>query len=57
MAKIRVTPSLLLKEADKLQRICEEVEDFGRQVKLAADRAPSYDEQFGPKVKTLGLER
>jgi len=56
MAKIRVTPSLLLEAAHELQRISEVVEDVGGQVKAATDRAPSYEGQFGPKVKPLGLD-
>jgi hypothetical protein len=56
MTKIRVTPSRLKTSADELQKIGAEVEDLGRQVKSAADRAPSYEGQFGPKVQALGVE-
>jgi hypothetical protein len=56
MTKIRVTPSLLLEAANELQRISSEVEAVGGQVQTAASRAPSYEGQFGPEVKSLGSE-
>jgi hypothetical protein len=56
MTKIRVIPSLLLEAANELQRISSEVEAVGGQVQTAASRAPSYEGQFGPEVKSLGSE-
>jgi hypothetical protein len=56
MAKIRVTPSRLKTSADELQKISAEVEDVGNQVQATANRAPSYEGQFGPKVQALGVE-
>jgi len=56
VTQIRVDPSLLRQSAQELAQRAEEMRRLGDQVWLTAADAPSYDGQFGPKVRALADE-
>lgn len=56
MANIRVDPSILRRAAVELEAIAVRMRQVGREAMQVALDAPSYDGQFGPKVRTMGSE-
>ena len=52
--KIRVNPQNLLSNANNISSISSEFKRISRDVVKAANSAPSYNGQFGPKVKAIG---
>ena len=56
MPLIRVDPPMLRQSAQQLNELAAELRGLGDQVSQAADEAPSYDGQFGPKVRALAEE-
>ena len=56
MTRIRVDPELLRLKSQELGRLAAEMHRIAREAVEIAERAPSYDGQFGPKVRALGAE-
>lgn len=54
MARIRVVPEDLLKQAHEIAGLCILVMDETNQVLKASRTAPPYDGQFGPIVRAIG---
>ena len=52
--KIRVDPDLLLSNSKRIINISSEIKHISETVRNAANSAPSYNGQFGPKVKSIG---
>lgn len=56
MTTIRVDPDELIESAETLNDLADDLERLAEQVLDAADMAPSYDGQFGPKVSSIAAE-
>ena len=56
MTKIRVDPPLLREQAKVLEQHAEEMHQLAHQVLSSAESVPSYDGQFGPKVRALAAQ-
>ena len=54
MPKIRVSTENLRSNADKIFNSASELQNICRAVQNAANSAPSYNGQFGPKVQVIG---
>ncbi len=55
-ARIRVNPESLHSAAEELEAAADRLLQISGEVIQAASRAPSYDSQFGPAVRALGME-
>ena len=54
MSKIQVSYSNLKSNSEKIFDSAAELQKISRAVQNAANSAPSYNGQFGPKVKAIG---
>jgi len=54
--QIRVNPDILNQSGNNLISTSSSVQRAGSSANSAASSAPSYDGQFGPKVKAIGNE-
>lgn len=51
---IRIDPSQVKQQAGSIDSIAADLQKINKAVQQAANSAPSYDGQFGPKVKAIG---
>jgi hypothetical protein len=56
MTRIRVEPNKLRQTAQRLEAIADRLRSLGREALGITLNAPSYEGQFGPKARTMGLE-
>lgn len=56
MTRIRIEPDKLRQTAQRLEDIADRLRALGREAHGITLNAPSYEGQFGPKARTLGLE-
>ena len=56
MAKIRVNPDILKTNSSIIVTTSAGVQSMGYIIQSSSSTAPSYDGQFGPKVKAIGSE-
>jgi hypothetical protein len=56
MAKIRVDPAILISNSSTISTTAANVSTTGQSALNAAQTAPSYNGQFGPRVKAIGAE-
>jgi len=56
MTRIRVDPANLRQAARQLSGIADRLRALGSEAHQATFRAPSYDGQFGPKARAMGME-
>ena len=56
MTRIRVDPANLRQAARQLSSIADRLRALGSEAHQATFRAPSYDGQFGPKARAMGME-
>ena len=56
MTQIRVDPPSLTENAEELASLAERLEALAREITEVADSAPSYDGQFGPKVRSMAID-
>jgi len=56
VTNIRVDPPLLREQAKVLEQHAEEMRQLAYQVLSSAEGVPSYDGQFGPKVRALAAQ-
>ncbi len=56
MTLIRVDPTHLRETSDRLTSLAERLNQLARDALENAEAAPSYDGQFGPRVRALGAE-
>ena len=56
MTRIRVDPANLRQAAQQLSGIADRLRALGSEAHQATFSAPSYDGQFGPKARAMGME-
>ena len=56
MTRIRVNPANLRQAARQLSGIADRLRALGSEAHQAVFRAPSYDGQFGPRARAMGME-
>ena len=56
MAIIRVDPPILFQSSGSIQKDAQGLETAGKGAHRSAEGAPSYDGQFGPRVKAIGSD-
>jgi uncharacterized protein YukE len=56
MSTIRVDPPSLSEKAKELEQYADELRRLADRVVASADGAPSFDGQFGPKVRALAAQ-
>jgi hypothetical protein len=56
MTNIRVDPASLRQKAKELEQHAEQMRNLAERVLRSAESAPSYDGQFGPRVRALAAE-
>jgi len=56
MTRIRVDPANLRQAAQQLSGIADRLRALGSEAHQATFRAPSYEGQFGPKARAMGME-
>jgi hypothetical protein len=56
LTRIRVSPSQLRQSANEIDDVRARLLDLARSLHAEAGSAPSYDGQFGPQVRVIGVE-
>ncbi len=56
MTRIRVDPAILRQAAQQLSGIADRLRALGSEAYQVTINAPSYEGQFGPKARAMGME-